>query len=575
MKTQPSLIPYKLNDNDMRQMYSDMENLRGRLLTDRAPYEPLWYAVRDCLDPQFTIWDPSMSGFPSFIIDILKFSPPFQAFDDLMTNLQSGITPASQEWHQIEPQDEDLRDDEEVMEFCQKVNSLYKQVFQKSNFYQTTPMLYRSFSRFLTGAIMSEEDFDTHCRFTCFPIGSFYISNNNKGVVDTFVYEFRWKLRQIVEEFCTDEEGNVDVSLLDETLQSQWKSETQKELPKNMVLVIKPNPDHNPSEAKYNPAKKKYLCVYYIRDAGNKKILELRGFDKFPIWVVRWFRQPTDAYGVDGPGFKAVGDTNQVYEEVKLKLTALQKVIEPPMTGPASLAGYPRGTTPGFFTMLPEGQKNDGFKPAYQIQPDLKAIREDIQELIQNIKKTCLSDLFRMFTDDQKLQPRTATEVLQKIQEMYNILGPVYGALEYEWLQPMFDWMWDLFVRQGVMPPIPKQLQGKVLKVTFVSRVAMALKLAETTSYEKVWAQVQAVFQRNPNISDVINDDEMLRSYGVLSNLSPKFFNAEDKVQKIRQTRAQQQKQQQTAERLPAVAGAAKDLNSAGLLPQGQGQPQQ
>src|SRR6185369_8632460 len=101
--------------------------------------------------------------------------------------------------------------------------------------YTESPIFFRSGSRFLTAAMMVEEDFQNRCRFTVFPIGSYYCSNNGSGQVDTFIFETRYKLRQIVDLFCEKKaDGQPDISNLGKTIQTAWNDPTQRENPYNM-----------------------------------------------------------------------------------------------------------------------------------------------------------------------------------------------------------------------------------------------------------------------------------------------------------------------------------------------------
>ena len=108
--------------------YCRLESLRSTLMVTRAPYAQTWNDIQRFLDPHLVIWSPSTTGFPDFD-DIKITSFPFQAFDDLVAGLCTGITPENQEWHLVEPEDEELKNDQEVLEWCHEVNELYRWTF--------------------------------------------------------------------------------------------------------------------------------------------------------------------------------------------------------------------------------------------------------------------------------------------------------------------------------------------------------------------------------------------------------------------------------------------------------------
>ena len=124
--------------------------------------------------------------------------------------------------------------------------------------------------------------------------------------------------------------------------------------------------------------------------------------------------------------------------------------------------------------------------------------------------------------------------------------------------------MFDLFVRQGAIPPPPPQLAGRPLKWNFVSRIAQALKLAETAPYEKVVQFVTQIAQIQPNIMDVINADVMAKHYISASGLNLKGITNDAKaVEQVRQNRAQQQAAQAKAEAMPKIGKGAADMAKA------------
>ncbi|MGH2612054.1 MAG: portal protein [Rhabdochlamydiaceae bacterium] len=560
-----------LSEIEMEREFSRLEVLRGNLLTTRAPYQDTWEEMQHFLDPHLVIWSPASAGYPDFD-DFKITSWPFQAFDDLTAGLCTGITPENQAWHSLEPEDAELKEDIDALEWCDQVNNLYRWTFENSNFFEQVAIFFRCASRFLTAAIMLEEDFSSRCKYTVFPMGSYYCSNNGQGRVDTFIFETRYKLRQIVDLFCKDNpDGSKDLSNLGNTLRVAYGDPNQWENPYNIVWAVEPNHQYNSKKAKYDPLSKKYKATYYVRDSGDKKILEQKGFDRFPIFVFRWFRQPTDAYGVDGPGRKALGDIKELFKATGLWNNAVEKVIEPPMVAPPEVGQYPMASVPGFLVTAPGASRaGDGLRPMYQIQPNLEAIQEKRMQLKQALEKTCYSDIFRMIANSDKTQPETATYWIQRIQENYNILAPVYGNFEHDWLRPMFLAMFDIFMKQGAIPPPPKSLQGKNLKWNYVSRIAQALKLVETTPYEKAWAFVAGMAQAKPNVLDVINTDEMIRRYFVASGVSAKTLNPPDQVQTVRAQRAKQMQAKQQVQNLPQIGKGVKDLTQAHATANGQ-----
>ena len=542
-----------------------METLRGKLRVDRSPYDVLQREIERILDPHFYIFDMSNSGYPNFS-NVLTSSKPLAAFDDMNAGIQSGTVPAEQEWFRIQLQDAEspLAEQDNVQDYLHTVTKILQNTLIGSNFYQQVPAFIRSGSRYLTAFMYMERDDDEFVRFTTFPMGSFYVSNNYRGRADTLCREFQLTVRQIVEQFCTDPvTGKIDLDNASDTVRNYWADPKNHEYRLNVINFIFPNPEYDPKKAKRDQRFKKYSVNYYEMTNNNSdRILYEGGSDFFPGYCWRWYRQPSDAYGVDGPGQKARGDILELYESIRQMLNAIGKVIEPPMIGDTSVAGLPLGTTPAFLSVVPGGVKDGKFGPAYQIQPDIKAIRELINDLKTDIEKICMADIFRMLANREKGE-MTATEVLQRIKENTNILSPVFGGLNNEWLQPLIKDLYFLLLTEGKLPMAPKEMHGVPLKIDMVSTVAIALKMGEITAYKEFATFIEQYAQADPNIKDVVDSDEMARKVSQSLNISQTVIRGEDKVQALRQQRAQQQAQQQAAERAPQIAKGVKDLAQA------------
>jgi len=552
--------------------YMMMEQLRSRLQADRAPYVPLWMDIQQILDPHLVIWDMMQAGFPDFVTDLFLTSKHLQSFDDLVSGLQEGITPMSQTWAKFGLMDDEdpLGDDPTIWNFFHQVTMKFQSILLNTNFYQQIPSLYRSVSRFLTGAIMMERDPVSLVRFTVYPIGSYYISNDNRGITDTFCREFRMKVKQVVEEFCTDADGNVNTDNLSDTTRLIYEDPRRHEEWINVIMMIMPNPEFDSLKAKYISKYKKFSLNYYEYGQGiGGKILREEGFDYFPVYCPRWFRQPTDSYGTDGPGAKARAPIWRLFKAIQMYLNGLQKVIEPPMVADPQVAGVTgggyRGTTPNFLTVVPGGAgPGKAFAPAYQIQPDLKAVQEFMLQTENEIDKLCMADIFRALSNLEGKTPLTATEVLQRVQENSRVLGPIFGAFNFDWLQPMIMDLYWIMVDEKVIPPAPKGLHGKPLKVEVISRIAIALKQGDINAMDAFVQGEEALAQvKQMPGTERLNADEVSDYRLRTLNLPPKFLYSPQQVAKIRQQMNEMKAKQQAMAQAEQASKTAKNLGAA------------
>lgn len=553
--------------------YILMETLRSRLMSDRSPYDALYADIMSILDPHMVIQDMYMAGFPDFVRDLFITSQHLLSFDDLDAGLQEGIIPAAQTWMRYGLMDEEnpVAERPEVWQYLHAASRKVQSILLNSNFYQEAPNTIRSVSRYLTGAIMMERDDDTFVRFTSFPIGSYYISNNKRGVVDTICRMYRKQVRQVISDFCTDKYGRVDLSNCSEALQLQWKDPRRHEEWVDIVMFIFPNPEYDYFKAKYDSKYALYSWNYYEmgRNIGHK-ILREEGSSYFPVYCPRWYRQPTDAYGVDGPGAKARAPIRRMFKSIQMWLFSAQKLLEPPVGADPSVGGGVSGngvgTTPNFLTIIPGGPApNKKFAPIYELDPAmLKPIEEYIDKCAKEIDQLCRGDIFRRFGNDERQTPPTATEVLQRVQEDSRILGPIFGFFNFDWLQPMGKDLYNLMVEDRVIPPAPKSIHGADLKIQIVSRIAIALKQSDINALNAYLGTVQQVvnIKAQPG-SEALNGDEVMEYSQHLLNLPPKLSYSGDELQKIRDQKNKMAAQQAAAQHAETASKTAKNLAGA------------
>jgi hypothetical protein len=174
-----------------------------------------------------------------------------------------------------------------------------------------------------------------------------------------------------------------------------------------------------------------------------------------------------------------------------------------------------------------------------------------------------------MLLADQ-LQPQdgpamTATEVHVRVQLIRQLLGPIYGRLQAEYLKPMIERCFGLAYRAGVFGEAPQEMQGKTFTVKYVSPLARAQKLEEATAIDQYIAGAIGMAQAQPDVIDTIDFDKAQKIKGEALGVPASVMRPVDEVEAMRKARAEQAKQQQAAamqqelisKAAPAVIGGA------------------
>jgi hypothetical protein len=284
-------------------------------------------------------------------------------------------------------------------------------------------------------------------------------------------------------------------------------------------------------------------------------MLSLKGYHECPFLCGRWDLVSNDPYG-RSPAMDALGDVKQLQLEQKRKAQGIDKQVNPPMVADVSLKNQPASTLPGGITYVNQTANNSaGFKPVYEVQPDIRGMMEDIKECQTRIKDTFFNDLFLMISQLDTV--RTATEIQARREEKLVQLGPVLERFQNEVLGPAIDRIFAIMMRAKLIPPAPKRIQGVHLKVQYVSILAAAQKATVTTSIEQLLKLIGETAETFPEAKFKVDINETIDDYSEALNVRPKIVVPSRKAEKLYQNDLKQRAAQAAqAQGLAAAQGA-------------------
>lgn len=521
----------------------------AQLDSDRSSFVSHWRELSEFIDPRgsrFLTSDANRNDRRnSRIVD----PSASLAADTLSSGMMSGITSPARPWFRLATPDPDMMDYGPVKVWLETVQNRMNDMFNKSNLYQSLPLLYSSLGNYSTGAMAVLEDDDDIIRTVPFPIGSYHLANSARGSVDTCYRKFSMTVRQLVMQFGKD---NVSLSV-----KGMWDAGNYEQWVEVMHAVY-PNVDRD--TGRMDAKNKPWKSVYYEVGGDGDKLLRESGFDEFPIIAPRWTVNGEDVYGSKCPGMTALGQIKALQLEQKRKSQIIDKVTNPPMVGPSTLKNQRVSLLPGDITYIDQMTQQDSFRPAYQVNPDMSGLLADIQDTRQIIDRCYFVDLFRML---QSINTRSmpVEAVIEMKEEKLLMLGPVLERLNDEALNPLIDRAFSLMARKNMLPPPPEVMQGMPLRIEYISVMAQAQKSIGLSSLTQAVGFIGQLAQVKPEALDKLNIDEAIDSYAEMSGVSPTVILPQEQVDQIRQQRAQQQQQAQAAAMAHAAAQGAKTLS--------------
>ncbi|EPQ7356655.1 portal protein [Klebsiella pneumoniae] len=359
-------------------------------------------------------------------------------------------------------------------------------------------------------------------------------STRRDGIVDTIYRCYQLTAAQAVKEFG---EKNVSEKIRDAAKKSpDDKFEFMHCIFPRETYVVNARLAKNLRFASYNI------------EVSGKRIVRESGYHEFPCCVPRWMKIPGTSYGI-GPVYDALPDCKELNETKRMEKAAQDLAIAGMWIAEDDGVLNPRTVKVGPRRII-VANSTDSMKPLLT-GADFNVAFSAEDRLQASIRKIMMAD---------QLQPQdgpamTATEVHVRVALIRQLLGPVYGRFQAEYLQPLVERCFGLAYRAGAFPPAPESLQDANFNVRYISPLARAQQLENVTAIERLGANVANLAQVAPEVTDLIDADEATRVIADALGVPAKVIRTSDAVEQLRQQR-QQAQQQQAGQALMMQAGS-------------------
>jgi len=459
-------------------------------------------------------------------------STPAHANELLASALHSMLTNPTLIWFMLEAGLKKYDTISEVrlwMEACTKV---LVDTLNGSNFQTQIHEVYLDLPSLGTAVLCGEEDDDTDIRFVAIPIYQVWVRENSKGIVDSVFREFKWTIRQIVEEFgpnCLEEDfirNKIDTE--------EKYSVLHCVLPRNDVLRVAGSNKKSLKNAKY-------ASIHIFLQ--TKTILRESGFREFRYAVPRWSVISGENLG-RGPAMKALPDARMLQVMMKTYIRGAQKVVDPPVQIADDGQYRPFRSTPGGVNYVRNG--SDGIRPI--LTGARVDIGQDVMEDVRNrIRQAFYIDQLQLTEGPQM----TATEVRQRTEEKLRLLGPILGRLHNELLKPIIDITFAILERRGKLPPMPavlKELASSEMRITYLSAIARVQRSSEAQNLLMALSDITPLLEADPTLMDNVDGDKAFRYAASVRGVPEEILRTPRARDEIRQARQQANEQEMAQE---------------------------
>lgn len=519
-----------------------LERQASAMQSQRQQHESVW---EECLEHS---WPMRASGFSGDTVDPtsgqrkraeLLDSTSTDAGNVLMSATVGGMTPANARWFGLSV-DGAGQDDEAWLDEAATV--VWRNIHQ-SNFDATAPEMVTDVIGVGWGALYVDLDrVRGGYAFEWWPVGGVYVASTRAdGVVDTVLRRYK-----LTAEAC--------VSTFGEDMVSDTVRKLAEDKPTELVelrWLIYPRRDRKPG-SRFAANLPVASCTW---EAGTKKLVRESGYHEMPVIVPRWSLLPESAYAT-GPMFDALPDIKQLNDLLFNENAATDLAVSGMWIAEDDGVLNPRTVKVGPRKVI-VANSVDSMKPL-MTGADFNVSFTKKAELQQAIRRTLMADQLQPASDPRM----TATEWLGRMALLRQMLGPRFGRLQAEWLQPMVTRCFGLAFREGVLGPLPEGLRNRAASIQYISPLARSQKLEEVAAMDRFEADLAASAQVRPDMLDLYDWDEAKRNKAKLLGVPAKLLKSARDVERERQARAQAQQEQQAQAMQQQVATTMMDATA-------------
>jgi hypothetical protein len=521
-------------------------------MEERKKWEPRWKAIRDyqldslgCFENTADESDPARRRDDSILNGIA-----WRCCQIFSAGVMSGLTPPSRPWFRFAFSDEALSDDVEASAALDARLELTMAVLQKSNFYNAMHSVYMElpFGQCPLAVLHSPEK---AVRFAPFTVGTYALAAGEDGRVDTFAHSSLMTAHRLREMF-----GEESLPQVVRTALTGNRGYSTKF---RLCWLVEKNDAGEGKGRFFLP----FRSLYWLDGAQDKDFLYVGGFSEWPIPTARFLVNGREAYG-RGPGWFAEGDSKMLQVLEMDYLTAVELSVKPTVQATADVVAQGINLIPGAVTVVESLDKP--VTPLFQVNVDLEHIRIKIADVEERIKNHYAANLFLML-EMAPIGKMTATEAMIRNQEKLQQLGPMVERLQYEFLSPVIERVYAVLERAGVFPPLPpglaERLNGREVKIDYISPLAQAQKLSGTVTIEQLLGFVGQMYQLWPEVKEKIDPIETVNRYAEGLGAPATIRRSDEAAMKIIAQQRQQAAEEKQAALLLSAAPAANQAAQA------------
>ena len=539
---------------------------QGSLESDRSTFDAVWQdAARELFPRGDEFRSKTTQGTRRNLAQVDAF--PLLALHRYAAAMDSGMTPRTTTWHHLATGEEEIDEQPEVKAYLEQLNRILwrTRYSPRANFAAQNHEVFLAGGAFGNGVVYAEAHPSGGARYRVMPLSQCYWRTNTFGRVDTFHRKFEMPVRELVRKF--NQPGD-DLGQKVSDLYQRGKLDD----PFTLLHVVMPREDYDRSliGRRGQPFTDLYVSV------DDAHVTRSAGFYEFPYAIHRHAIAPGEDYG-RGPGMDHLPDISMLQRMSRTIIDVGELEADPPLLLPNDDVLTQFRVAPG--GRMFGGLDHDGTRMVEPLmtRSNPTITRELIEDRRNQIDDAFLGVYFRVLLENPQM---TATQAMLVAQQQGQMVSPVVGRAQSEYLGPLIRRESGILHRQGRHPVMPQamreylQATGESLGLTYESPMTRAAENEEGVAILRAFETLSPIAQVfGPEVFSRINPDELAKTVFEVHGVPQKVLFSDEEMQ------AKEGQQQAAAaietmlQAAPVAAQTAKDLAQAQQISQSAPQP--
>ncbi|MFV2057714.1 MAG: portal protein [Thiohalomonadales bacterium] len=482
------------------------------------------------------------------------------ASNTLASSIHGALTSPSTRWFSLRFRDDDLNLEDKATEWLQACSERIWYALQDSDFNLEVNEAYQDLVAFGTSCVIEEAESEVEWKgidFSTLPVREIYFEQNHKGQIEHFYRRLQWTPLQIITKF-----GDK----VPEHIKEQAKQPGQADHKITVIYAVYPRKGKEDADVtKLLAPKQRPFESKYIIHSNAEQVGEVGGYYEMPAFIPRYQKTSGSMWGF-GAGTIAISDVMTLNAVVEQRLSAAAKAIDPPslVTERGLLSDL--DLEPGGLTVV---RDINGAKP-YESGARFDVTEGMISDLRNSVNRMFLVDRLEL----KESPAMTATEVNARYDLMQRLLGPVFGRLQSDFLDPMLERTFRIMFRAGQLPPMPEELAdaNAELDIEYIGPMGRAQKsdmLSAMSQWMRDMAELGELYPELRMLPDAqAYGREMAKAANIPATIVRSKEEVDEMINQEQQAKLQQQQLEQAGlqgQAMQAMGDGAQALQEAGV----------